>query len=195
MHQIEWHKWASIWLHIKEIYGAVCRKEIPTLCSQPEDYFPLTLPDRCGSATSQSKSCVSDSPGSTWIHNNSSTDVVWCHSARRLFCCWAAWISQAGAADLRQPGWAVRQAHEHHLYLGPQRSHHLLHHCEWSTHFHSPTFWTQDICHCQCCHMETLRCNCFTWFFEKGHQIDAKKVNEYCSFLRGLQHLLWLCWW
>lgn len=43
---------------------------------------------------------------------------------------WPACLSQAGAADIRQPGRAVRQAHEHHLHLGPQRGHRLLHHCE-----------------------------------------------------------------
>lgn len=73
------------------------------------------------------------------MHSNSN-HVVLCHTACRL-CCWAACLSQAGAADLRQPGRAVRQTHEHHLHLGPQRSHHLLHHCEQnhtSTHTHQP---------------------------------------------------------
>lgn len=43
---------------------------------------------------------------------------------------WPACLSQAGAADVRQPGRAVRQTHEHHLHLGPPRGHRLLHHCE-----------------------------------------------------------------
>lgn len=43
---------------------------------------------------------------------------------------WPACLSQAGAADLRQPGRAVRQTHEHHLHLGPPRGHRLLHHRE-----------------------------------------------------------------
>lgn len=43
---------------------------------------------------------------------------------------WPACLSQAGAADVRQPGRAVCQTHEHHLHLGPQRGHRLLHHRE-----------------------------------------------------------------
>lgn len=43
---------------------------------------------------------------------------------------WPACLSQAGAADIRQPGRAVCQTHEHHLHLGPQRGHRLLHYCE-----------------------------------------------------------------
>lgn len=43
---------------------------------------------------------------------------------------WPACLSQAGAADVRQPGRAVCQTHEHHLHLGPQRGDRLLHHCE-----------------------------------------------------------------
>lgn len=43
---------------------------------------------------------------------------------------WAACLSQAGAADLRQLGRAISQTHEHNLHLGPQCGHHLLHHCE-----------------------------------------------------------------
>lgn len=47
-----------------------------------------------------------------------------------LFFFGAACLWQAGAANLRQPGRAVSQTHEHHLHLGPQRGHHLLHHRE-----------------------------------------------------------------
>lgn len=61
--------------------------------------------------------------------HSDSPSVAQCQAACRL--CWAACLSQAGAADLRQPGRAVRQTHEHHLHLGPQRGHHLLHHREW----------------------------------------------------------------
>lgn len=46
------------------------------------------------------------------------------------FCCGPTCVSQAGAANLRQPGRAVRQTHEHHLQLSPQRRHRLLHHRE-----------------------------------------------------------------
>lgn len=53
--------------------------------------------------------------------------LVW-HSTQ--FCCRPTCLSQAGAANLRQPGRAVCQTHEHHLQLSSQRCHHLLHHRE-----------------------------------------------------------------
>lgn len=51
--------------------------------------------------------------------------------ARRVCLCWATCLWQAGAPDLRQPGRALGQTHEHHLHLCSQRGHRLLHHREW----------------------------------------------------------------